>query len=249
VLAVTHWYASGTFWAVAGVGAIVLFGVLTVAVTWIVGTARRYLIYSIPTVTPILSSAADPARSDLQVTLRGEIITEPHVVSVRLDSRGRRDIRSTDFDQDKPLVLDVGARIVAVLARKSFPESLPAPVITSDGGTKVSLGPTLIRRRQTMQIDLLVDGPNPVLTCESPLVDVAVREQRPEVQSLPRWIVITMRVIILASLAAFVVVFFVPLPRNPAQTPSWWDYTTNLLLMIIFAAVAVLLYGRARRSR
>src|SRR5258708_7322616 len=174
-----------------------------------------------PTATPILSRAAAPARSDLQVTLRGEIIAEPHVLPIRLESRSRRDIRSTDFDQDKPLVLDVGARIVAVLELKKLSESLPGLDIAYEE-TKVSIGPTLIRRRQTMRFDLLVDGPNPVLTCQSPLVDVTVREQRPDVQALPRWLVTTMRVIIVSSLAAFALLIVAPLPHTP-QPPAWWD--------------------------
>src|SRR5690349_8100729 len=103
--AVSHWYTSGTFWAAAGFFAVVLFGVLTVFITYVVGTVRRQITYRLTSNVPLLRQAQSVTRADIQVRLRGMELQNPRVVSVNLTARGRRDIRSSDFDQGKPLVL------------------------------------------------------------------------------------------------------------------------------------------------
>lgn len=46
-------------------------------------------------------------------------------------------------------------------------------------GTAVNIGPSLIGKRHTITITVLTDGGHPTLTCQSPLIDVQVR-QRPD---------------------------------------------------------------------
>ncbi len=166
-----HWYASGTFWAAAGFVAVVLFGALTVLVTYVVGTPRRQLTYCIISDVSLLAWAPDTAREIVQVRFRDQPVQFPRVLSVNLTARGRRDIRSSDFDQGKPLALDVGVRIVGVLAKKELPGGFT--------GSTFQIGPTLIRKRQSSNFTFLVDGEGGKLTCVSPLIDVVVREQVP----------------------------------------------------------------------
>jgi hypothetical protein len=169
VLSAAPWYTSGTVWGAAGFVAVVLFGALTTLVTFIVGTPRRQLTYSLLTDVPLLGWAPQQTRQDVQVLFRDKPLHNPRVLSVRLTARGRRDIRSSDFDQSKPLALDVGVRIVGVLGSKN----MPAPC----EGTRFLVGPALIRKRQSMTYTVLADGPGAHLTCDSPLIDVVVREQ------------------------------------------------------------------------
>lgn len=120
---------------------------------------------------PLLGWAPDTVRETVQVRFRDEPVQFPRVLSVNLTARGRRDIRSSDFDQGKPFVLDLGVRIVGVLAKKDLPGGFK--------GSTLQIGPMLIRKRQSFNFTFLVDGVGGKLTCESPLVDVVVKEQVP----------------------------------------------------------------------
>ena len=173
-----HWYASGTFWTAAGVVVAVLVGIATVLVAYIVGFPRRRLLYGMP-VTAAMLAAPDGVRSDLELRHKGTVLTAPRVLEVRLVSRGRKDIPSSAYDGGKPLRLDVGARIVEVLQVTSEPSSIPAPKMTVDG-TSLTIGPSLIGKRQKIAFTLLTDGGQPYLMCQSSLIDVQVREQGPE---------------------------------------------------------------------
>jgi hypothetical protein len=89
-----HWYTSGTFYAATGVIAVVVIGAATVWATLFAGSTRRRLFYSLAEDTPLLASTTALARADLEVLYQGQRVDEARVVTVRLVSRGRRDIGS-----------------------------------------------------------------------------------------------------------------------------------------------------------
>jgi len=64
-----HWYASGTFWAAAGVAVALVIGIATLMVTRV---PRQRLLYSAARATPLLTSAADV--QDLEVRHRGHVV-------------------------------------------------------------------------------------------------------------------------------------------------------------------------------
>jgi hypothetical protein len=101
---------------------------------------------------------------------------------LRVDNRSRRDIRSADFDQDKPLVFDLGADIVMV--GDPGPATFPPETLQADG-TKIRFGPTLIPGGASLRCTLITEGA-PHLTCQSPLVNVKLREQGPDMLR-PLW--------------------------------------------------------------
>jgi hypothetical protein len=171
------WYSSAAFWGAAGVVVIVAVGAATVLVTYAVGVGKRQLTYAMVYSSSLLGPAGSLAVEDLKVVFRGEELRHPHLVMVRLDTRGRRDIRSEDFDQGRPLVLDLGARIVGALGIASIPNRPDTPKLEVDGRT-LKVGPDLIRMRQSYRILLLVDGLKPHLTCSAQLGDVEVHRQR-----------------------------------------------------------------------
>jgi hypothetical protein len=166
-------YDSGIFWA----GAAVAVGFLAILVTitlWWLGGPRRLLAYHIPVAAPLLSAhwPLPPDDAPVQVTIAGQPIDNPHVVVLQLRNKSRRDIRSSDFDQDKPLVFDLGTNVVAIDTPASLAEALK---FTTTG---ISFGPTLIQAGQILEVTLIAVGP-PDLTCHSPLVNVRVRQQNP----------------------------------------------------------------------
>jgi len=61
---------------------------------------------------------------------------------------------------------------------------MPAPQITADG-TSLRIGPGLIGRRHEITITVLTDGGEPSLACQSPLIDVQVRQRTQERDPMP----------------------------------------------------------------
>lgn len=170
---VTHWYTSGTFWAAASVVVGLIVGGLTLWVTYMVGSAARKLVYSMPIAAPLLATPPGVS-SDVEVRHRGRVLVHPQVPEVRLSSHGRRDIRSDDFDGGKPLRLDVAIPIVSLLDWKITPGGDATDPAVHIRGSALEIGPSLIPRREITTFHLLADGENPYLTCDSPLGDVKV---------------------------------------------------------------------------
>lgn len=170
VLAMGHWYTSGTTISIA---AALVIGVVGAAVTWRAGFPPKKLIaYRLSEPTSLVSSESlGSARADLSVTYSGAELSNPYVVTLYAESRSRRDIRSMDFDQGKPLVFDLGVKILAVVGT-DLSESFAGAF--SIDGNRVELPPCLIRRGQLLRISLLTDG-EPRLTCLNPLADVEVQ--------------------------------------------------------------------------
>lgn len=141
------------------------------AVTWRAGfPPKKLLTYRLSEPTSLVSSESlGPAQAELSVTYSGSELSNPYVVTLYVESRSRRDIRSADFDQGTPLVFDLGAKILAVVGGE---ESKPPAYTIVDNQVKIP--PCLIRRGQLLRISLLTDG-KPGLTYDSPLVDVKVQ--------------------------------------------------------------------------
>jgi hypothetical protein len=168
------WYTSGTFWAGAGTVSGLLGAVAVVWVTVIVGIPRRRLFYRMRAIAPLVS-APKGIRGDLELRHRGKLLSNPRALTIELVSRGRKDIANDAYNDGQPLRLDVGASVVELLQVASEPATLPPPVVGIDG-TCVSIGPSLIGRRHAITITVLTDGGQPALTCQSPLIDVQIRE-------------------------------------------------------------------------
>ncbi|MFI2667585.1 hypothetical protein [Micromonospora carbonacea] len=170
-----QWYESGTFWSVA-VGALltVLGFIVGPLIARRIQEARRRLLFSMPTATPLIRTTRFSA-ANLEVRHDGRPLSHPHVLEIRLTCQGRHDIPSAMFDGGQPLRLDVGVPIINVLDTDSSPDTAPHPVWAADG-TAITIGPSLIKKNQTITFALLVDGPNPQLTCpHPPLIDVDVQ--------------------------------------------------------------------------
>jgi|HubBroStandDraft_6_1064221.scaffolds.fasta_scaffold91772_3 hypothetical protein len=181
-----HFYSSPAF--LGWVGILVAIVTLTViAAQFAAGSSKRALIYSLISDTALLSeSAREKAGPGLRVTLGDSALDDPHVVSLRIECKGRRDIRSTDFEGGKPLMLHVGTPILKQLDREA--DDGTAPCISFNSGLQaISIGPGLIRKDQLISIDLLTDG-QATLRCISPLADVAIREAQPDGESDLVWL-------------------------------------------------------------
>jgi hypothetical protein len=217
------WYTVANLSA-AGVVVALLAAVSTAWVAYSAGFPKRQLLYAMPVVASMLN-APEGVRNNLELRHRGVLLTEPYVLEILLFSRGRKDIPSSAFDRDEPVRLDVGVRIVEVLKISSDQKSLAPPRVNVDG-TSLSVGPDLIGKRQKIAFTLLTDGGQPVLTCQSSLVDVSVRQRNPDASrwsDIPVW------------------------ARRPAVVVWWVIAVAGSLLFLPLGIVAAVIIIAARR--
>lgn len=163
-----HWYTNGTVIGITGV-AVGLVAIVVAIVLWRFGTPRGLLEYSMPVSKALVSRSPG---FDLQVTLGGNVVEDPYLVTLRIANGGRRDIRSSDFDQGHPLVFNLGAKVLDVLSSSSSEKQL----FGFGDDDQMRLFPLLIRRSQQIIVDVLTDG-KPTLSCTAELADVNVRMQ------------------------------------------------------------------------
>jgi hypothetical protein len=153
--------------------------IVVTIILWRVGPPRRVLLYSMPAAAPMVSSHW-PLAPDvpLKVVLDDEAVTDPHVVVLQVDNKSRRDIRSSDFDQDRPLAFDLSARVLATSLEGSSTNFSDA---INFAGTQILLGPALIGGGESLLLTLITEGPLR-LACRRTLVNVKIREE-----GEPRW--------------------------------------------------------------
>jgi hypothetical protein len=175
-----HWVASGTVTGTSAIASVVL-SALSILVAMRFGSAKRQLKYGVAADTPLLLGAPEHSIQDLKVLYKGEPLTAPHVLHVRLVSRGRRAITRENFDGDNPLTFDFGARVVALLGAGTQPRSATLPDLGKED-TKLEVWPGLILKRETITIAVLVDGAPSGITCNLRLaeVDFGVLSKEPE---------------------------------------------------------------------
>ena len=173
MLASGSWYTSSAFWAAAGAVVALTVGALTVVLTSYYRPRGR-LVYGLLSTEPLLS-AASPT-SDLQILYNGQVVDYPQLVVIRLANEGGRDIPSSSFDEARPLILDLNVDIVTILRDASSLESEPLKIEVE--GSRLNIGPGLIRRGDEIQLVILARGRGAHLTVQNPLMDVTVRELR-----------------------------------------------------------------------
>ncbi len=178
VLASGSWYGSATLWAAAGVVAVLVVGAATIMATYRATTNRQKLLYTLRR-TPLLSRSGSYGDL-LTVTYSGKQVNEPAVLSIWLTNVSNKDIPSSAFDGSRPIVVDVGMRIIALLptGRKFGGESIPADEIGFDG-SRLTIEPTLIRAHWSIVVELLVEGSCDDVVVTSPLINVDVTPNAP----------------------------------------------------------------------
>jgi hypothetical protein len=176
-----HWYTSPPFFGTAGL----VIGVLAVWATLFAASTKRRITVTLAEDTPLLATTTALRQGELEIRFEGQMVTAPRVVTVLLESGGRRDIGSADFDQERALAIDLGVSIVRLLAAKTAPK-MPESAFAVEG-TRVLIGPCAIRKRQVISLAFLVDGGQPRLSRDeySVPLNVDVREVPIEVLRTP----------------------------------------------------------------
>jgi hypothetical protein len=243
VLASAPFYASGTFWAAVAV-AVAIVGIGVPVLLWKIGAPRRLITYSVLGTTPLLRGGHWPGlhRAQFQVLMDGKPLTNPYVTLLRVENRSRRDIRSSDFDQRKPLLLELGTKF-EYAADAGSTIDYQSTINTTE--TAISMGPMLMPAGKSLQITLLTEGP-PHITCPNPpLIDVKVVEERPYAGLIAgRYSGAVIGIAVITAAIGAVLPTFAP----SHMTIFIFDVIATIVLVFIFCAV-YLTRRRATRAR
>jgi hypothetical protein len=145
-------YDVATFWAAVGAVATVVVPIIL----WRLSNRRRVLLYSTPVVTSLLSAhPPHSADGDIQVTFKGQPLTDPHLVTFRLENISGKDFLNKDFNADKPLVIMLGTPFAALI---SEPTEMPCDKIVIENA-KVSIGPCFLKKGFVLLLEFITEGP------------------------------------------------------------------------------------------
>ncbi|MEU9686756.1 hypothetical protein [Amycolatopsis japonica] len=176
------WYASSTFWAIAGVAVAIVFGIGAIVAAYRSQNPRRRLYVYVASATPLMHEKGRDLA--IEVSIAGRAVEDPYLVTVHVVVRGRRDIRKDDFDG--PIRLRFGSRIVGLLERTSTTvvPATPAPEVTHQPDSDLlEVAPALLRRDHELTYTLLLEGGEPALDPEVPIV-ADIRETEPGMQQM-----------------------------------------------------------------
>lgn len=162
------------FWTIAPV--VLTFATICTAICrylyrW--ARSRPIITYELAASIPFLRKI-DGIKTGVSVLHGNQEVADPHVLELKLVSKSGKDIPTDLFDQNRPLSIDVGIPIVALLKTKYEPSQAPYPEAMTNGSA-LEIRPSLIRKRQIMTFFLLTDGPAKSLTEKNPLIDYNLR--------------------------------------------------------------------------
>ncbi|MEV0186665.1 hypothetical protein AB0I54_46925 [Streptomyces sp. NPDC050625] len=184
------------------------------------GSGQR-LVYGMSTVSLLRTVPGGHERIKVIWDEGKEPIQHPHVITMKVANRGRRDIANAAFNAADPVEFDLSAQILG-------PLDAPIGHQWEIEGSKLRLRPTIIHRGPSrwnkwkwvkvdraksssavLSITLLVDGRSPELTLTEPhpLIDVDVQKGNPDEPDLGRALTQTT----MALVAALSVVLIVQL--------------------------------------
>ena len=237
---------SGTTLSIAAILVTLLAGFGGPLVVHLVRSRRHKLFYGLPADTSVLTTPH--GISDLELRRHGKVLAQPHVLEVQLISRGRKDIPSNAFDKGNPIRFDVGANIVELLEVTSEPKFIKSPKVTIVG-TALNIGPNLIGKRQKIAVTLLADG-KPSLTCQSPIKDVDVLEQKAG-QPPPEASLGYDKGVIAGLVAAAGALLILALiaPSNGTATEAYTTAITTMLGSAVLISVYYWIVRRGQRQR
>lgn len=175
------WYTSGTVWSIAAVAVAVIAVPIGAWVAFRSNNPKRRLYTWLSDVTPLLNQRA----KELEVRHQGQTLAEPHLVTVRLTVRSRRDIAPDSFAG--PIVLDLGTPVLTKFSQKAATKraGIPDPEITVAGHT-LEIQPCLLARDHDVAISILLDSRPQFRALRVALTDVETLTASPSITTSPR---------------------------------------------------------------
>lgn len=156
-----------------GVVATVLAGCLGAWATWKFGNRRGRMLFTWEVVS-LLEQGGRPEL--LEVTYRHMPVPDPHLVKLQLVNIGPSEISSAMFDSGASIDVALADCVFYGSVRTSHPSSFLMPAT----GTKapiVSFRPALLKKREALEVTLIVAGGPAVEIAKDPLVGVDIVER------------------------------------------------------------------------
>lgn len=117
---------------------------------------RRLTLSALPPASLLSTDSATEA--GVVVTHDGNPLDDPHVVTVTLESTGQHAVGSDQFDGARPITIDLGAPIKAVLRFSRLPDG-DRQFAHEISGSSIVLGPDLLNPGGSVVIQALTEGP------------------------------------------------------------------------------------------
>jgi len=211
----SEFYTAGTFWA--GVAGVIGTLVLGLAGTWFVSrqVPKRRLLYRMTDPVALLASPGI-LPVGLEIRRLGEVVKDPRIATVIIQSYGRQSIGVDLFSQGRPLLLEMGVPLLDILKVKSRPREQAIPDYKVSE-TCLMVGPSGLAAKQRIEFSLLVDG-EPDLTVISNLPDVKVQRQQGDSDPAAKRIMIAGSAV--AAIASGLVLALVLTTATPIKAPT-----------------------------
>ena len=173
--------------------------------------ARKILTYEYEESVPVINGKV--ADSELAVTFHGVLMSNPHVISLKLQNTGRADVTSAMFDQATPISFDLGVQVAAILHVSYRPPSMRSPNVALVNRA-LSIGPSFIPHGAVLEWVLLVDDSCEKMTCTHSLEGVNVKRRIPSAEWKSG---IRLRVILTYTCFAFLIWWAIQQPTAAAH--------------------------------
>jgi len=130
--------------------------------------------------TPLMPSIPEDASGKLRVTYNDAPVTEPHLVLLRLQNVGSKDLTSGDFNEKQSLPVNLNCRVEGLLT-SNRPQHVRAVQIEAPAPKGlIEIAPLLLKRRQVLAVTAIVSG-RPRIEVEpdsEPLINVDIIDKR-----------------------------------------------------------------------
>ncbi|WP_406350883.1 hypothetical protein OHB56_40900 [Streptomyces sp. NBC_01635] len=163
-------WESDKLWVVLAV----LVAAIGVYVTYRAAHPRRRLVYAFTSAPLIQRHQRDLSSNVIRVSVGGRNLADPRLVTLRLESRGTKDIATAQFDNGTPIEVALGLPIVEIVSLETEPPHAQGPTCTLQDRV-LRIGPGRLGAGETVSYTLLVDGTPPHYRLRHQLIDVQVR--------------------------------------------------------------------------
>ncbi|CAN5488172.1 hypothetical protein BH09ACT7_BH09ACT7_02610 [soil metagenome] len=179
--------------AVAGLG-LTAIGLVAAVYYSRKGRRRNELVVSVKS-QPMIVDRDTKAGSAISLRYDDTVVADPHLITAVLECLGPKDITSADFDQGKPLSIEFGVPMIALLRSDGL------DVAEEYRATSIEVTPTLLPKGKTFILSAITDG-CPQASVATHLIDTDVLEKKPAAVS---FVVSTVRRLMPYSYTIFVV--------------------------------------------
>jgi hypothetical protein len=137
------------------------------------GTRRGVVLFTCNS-TQLIPDLPSSAKDLLKVEYRDFPVPDPHLVNLRLQNVGPRDIASSNFDAGRPITIKTNCKFYGFVSI-SHPKRTVGRAIGSDG--VIDIEPMLLKTAETWEISAIISG-RPTIEIDAPLVDVNILDRK-----------------------------------------------------------------------